>query len=687
MQDRLEHALGGEEVRGRRLGLAPARRPQAAGEQRPDVCALGRQRRVGHGVPRVARRPGDGARAVDRAELEQPHVLHPARRVAAQRVQQRAEQRRAHHGLLLGHRVLELDGALAVQPEPPGRLARREAPADGLGDAGAAQGVLEPAPQPLRGREAADRAAARGQRGGDALEAPQARDLLDEVGLAADVVAPPGGHGDVEAVLGLGHAEAQPGEDAVRVGARDGRAEQALRAGVAQPQRDRVRAGAADVDRPAHRPRAAELDHQLRGDGLALDALLGLQLLLEAARGLRAQAQPGRRALDVRPVPRRGLHQHARGRVPHLGAGAAHHARDRRRALGIVDHAHLRVEPALHVVERGHRLAVARAADDQRPARDQVRVEGVHRLPGEQHHVVGDVDDVVDRALAGRHQPRLQPQGRRRDRHVLEQPRGEAGAQVGRPHVDGEAGDRVARGVRVLRPRRRGERRVRGGVHLARDAVDAQAVRPVRRDLELEHVRGDRQHVGERGAGGERLVEDHDPVVVRADLDLVLGQDHAVGLLPAELGLLQPHPAGHHRAGRGDRDGLAGRDVRRAADDLLRLAVAEVDEADAQAVGVRMLLGREDLAHAEVLERGHAVRVDAVDLRAGEGEPRRELGRGQARVAVVVEPQQGKSHQPNCSRKRRSFSYMSRRSLTPCLRNAIRSIPMPKAKPWMRSGS
>ena len=52
----------------------------------------------------------------------------------------------------------------------------------------------------------------------------------------------------------------------------------------------------------------------------------------------------------------------------------------------------------------------------------------------------------------------------------------------------------AARRARVLAPRRGAERRAGGGVQLARDAVDAEAVGPVGRDLELEHVRRDRQH-------------------------------------------------------------------------------------------------------------------------------------------------------------------------------------------------
>ena len=186
----------------------------------------------------------------------------------------------------------------------------------------------------------------------------------------------------------------------------------------------------------------------------------------------------------------------------HLGAGAAHDAGDRGRALGVLDHADVGVEPALHVVQRRHRLARAGAAHGEPAAGHQVGVEGVHGLPGQEHHVVRDVDDVADRALAGRHQARLEPRRRGPEPHVLEQPGGEAGAQVGGVDLDGEAGHRVALRMRIVRPGRRGERRLGGRVDLAGDAVDAEAVGPVRRDLELEDVRGDRQDVRQRRAGG-----------------------------------------------------------------------------------------------------------------------------------------------------------------------------------------
>ncbi len=209
--------------------------------------------------------------------------------------------------------------------------------------------------------------------------------------------------------------------------------------------------------------------------------------------------------------------------------------------------------------------------------------------------------------------------------------------------------------ARILAPRRRGERGAGGRVDLARDAVDAEAVGPVGRDLELEHVGGDRQHVGERRAGLERRVEHHDPVVVGADRELVLGEDHPVGLDAAQLGPLEPRAVGHDRPGSCDRDDLAGSHVRGAADDLAHVAVADLDRADREPVGVRVALGAQHAADREVLERVDAVAVDGLDLRAGHRQPVLEVVGAEPGVAVVVEPEDRNPH-PNCSRKRRSFS-------------------------------
>ena len=221
-------------------------------------------------------------------------------------------------------------------------------------------------------------------------------------------------------------------------------------------------------------------------------------------------------------------------RVVDLRARAAHHAGDRRRAVGVVDDAPCRGRARALRRRASSTCSPSRAAAHDEPAAgDAVEVEGVQRLAGQQHHVVGDVDDVVDRPLAGGDQPRLQPRRRRADRHVLEGARGEARAQVGCLDVDLDAGDRVAGGPRVVGPRRRRQRRAGRRVDLARDAVDAEAVRPVGRDLELEHVGGDRQHLGQRRARAIGVASSSStmiPSCVGADRELVLGQDHPLRL-------------------------------------------------------------------------------------------------------------------------------------------------------------
>ena len=75
---------------------------------------------------------------------------------------------------------------------------------------------------------------------------------------------------------------------------------------------------------------------------------------------------------------------------------------------------------ALDPVQGGHRLALAGRPHGQGAAGHLVEVEGVQGLGGQQHHVVGDVDDVVDRPLPGRREARLQPERRGRDRDVGE---------------------------------------------------------------------------------------------------------------------------------------------------------------------------------------------------------------------------------------------------------------------------
>ena len=95
--------------------------------------------------------------------------------------------------------------------------------------------------------------------------------------------------------------------------------------------------------------------------------------------------------------------------------------------------------------------------------------------------------------------------------------------------------------------------------HLARDAVDREAVGPVAGQLDLEHLLPEREHVAERRPRLEGLREDEDPRVLAAQLELGLGEDHPVRDGAAELGALERAAVRQHRAGQRDRDGRARR--------------------------------------------------------------------------------------------------------------------------------
>ena len=166
-------ALGGEDVAGRRARRAPGARAAAC---RPS--ARGRRRRTrrapGSPWPRAALWPA--------ASSSEPSSVVRST------------------DCVLAHRVLDRDVAAAriaagqAQALVPGR--RLEAPADDLQQAAADEHVLGAAAQALRGRQHADRAAAARQRRRElVVDAVQARDLLDQVGLTGHVVAPPVRHG------------------------------------------------------------------------------------------------------------------------------------------------------------------------------------------------------------------------------------------------------------------------------------------------------------------------------------------------------------------------------------------------------------------------------------------------------------------------------------------------------------
>lgn len=102
---------------------------------------------------------------------------------------------------------------------------------------------------------------------------------------------------------------------------------------------------------------------------------------------------------------------------------AAHDARQCDRLFAVGDAEHIGRQLADVPVERGDSLALGRSADDDGLGGNVGSVKRVHRLAVFQHHIVRDVDDVVDRADACRAQTLAHPLGTGRNFDVFHHPR------------------------------------------------------------------------------------------------------------------------------------------------------------------------------------------------------------------------------------------------------------------------
>ncbi len=390
----------------------------------------------------------------------------------------------------------------------------------------------------------------------------------------------------------------------------------------------------------------------------------------------------------------------------HLTVLTAHDTGQRQDAGAVVgDEQVLGVQGPVDVVEGGEPLPRARAADHD-GAVEGGQVEGVQRLTERQHDVVGDVHGQPDRAHPGLGEPPRHPlRGGPGEVDTAHDPR-EVAVAARHPlerRIVGEA-DGIPLFLTLVHGQRRrvGVGRAGGVGVLPRDAADREAVATVGGDVDLDRLAVQAEHPDEvvtRGEPGDDRLrqqawEHEDPVVVLPDPELADRADHpgrdvAVGLAGADR---QGSLRGRQRAaGQDHRDEVADAEVVRPADDALRLAgavgVAHVDLAPVDRLAVLLLLGRHlqdapdderaaDAAGVQSLllePHGHEV---GGDLLAGDPFGQRD---------VVAQPVDRNPHQisiPNCALKRTSPSIISRMSAIPCRNIAVRSTPIPKAKPW-----
>ncbi len=180
------------------------------------------------------------------------------------------------------------------------------------------------------------------------------------------------------------------------------------------------------------------------------------------------------------------------------------------------------------------------------------------------------------------------------------------------------------------------------------------------------------------------------PDVVGAELDLVLGEDHPLGHLAAELAPLerQARSAASRPASRPQRSRPRRSSTRRRRSGSARCSpMSTVVSWSRSAFGCFSAVStlptrkRPRFPPSSARRAARRARPRTSTSRAARRSPRR----GHAGVGVFAQP--AKRDFQNCSRKRRSSAQRSRMSGRPCRRIAIRSSPQPNAKPETSSGS
>ena len=353
---------------------------------------------------------------------------------------------------------------------------------------------------------------------------------------------------------------------------------------------------------------STEFLNQLHGAVGSREGHFARQSLLETAAGIGAQAHAACAAAHGLRGEHRCLKPDAGRGVIHAAVVATDHASQSDGLIGVAHHPGFLAEAVLTGIEGLERFGGAAAAQIETSriglaatqGRQLCGIKGMQGLAELEHHQIGDVDHVVDGAQAGALQPVLQPLGRGSHLETVEG--GDAEQATGfdaflHRRLHGQGLGRNGRGSG-----RQGECPAAEGCHLAGDALHREAIGPVGGDRQLEHLIIETEQRTHRGAQGRHalqgLIEDHDPVGAIGQAQLREGADHAAAVHAAKFsrfdreihrGQIGPH-RGHSHTNPGPH-------VFRAAHNLQRLGGADVHRADAQLVGIGMLIAVLHMAH------------------------------------------------------------------------------------------
>ncbi len=262
----------------------------------------------------------------------------------------------------------------------------------------------------------------------------------------------------------------------------------------------------------------------------------------EAVARLRIQTLRGHRAAHVDEIPARALQQDGLRLGGNFAFQAAHHARDGQRAFRVAHQGGEGVQIALHPIQGGQLFAgVSRAGDDGGrltvgALAQMVVIEGVQRLAGFQHDVIGGVHNAVDRPHARQAQTALHPIGagarRRAAQHADHKARVHGGVLNLNGNLPHHAGP--IRGQTALR---QAQRFAGDGGQFAGHTQHAGVADHVGQDGNFEHGVA---HVVRQGhARGRIVIQEDDALMLLRDAQFLLGTHHRVAFHAADLGALE----------------------------------------------------------------------------------------------------------------------------------------------------
>src|ERR1700687_732032 len=214
----------------------------------------------------------------------------------------------------------------------------------------------------------------------------------------------------------------------------------------------------------------------------------GIGAAAEARGGFGVKFQEARGAANSDGIEPGALDQNVFRGEGDFRFGAAHDAADAHGAgaIAITDHADARGEHALDAVEGANFFTWLGEADDDAVIADFVVVESVEGVAEFEHHVVGGIDDIVDAGDAGGFEAVFEPLRRGLNFRAANHAGGEAAAKLGRLDLDAGSVANFCGGT-FLRLRRNGlQRELVNGADFASDAVVAEAVGAIRRNLSVD---------------------------------------------------------------------------------------------------------------------------------------------------------------------------------------------------------